>query len=308
MEFFNGQTKLGEDTSAPYTYDWTGVAVGSLLDHRARDRHRGRADHERGAHCHGQRQQRAEREHHHAGRGRAVHRAGDGGDRASASDPQGVAIVEFFNGTTKLGQDTSAPYTYDWTGVPAGSYSITARATDTLGAQTTSAARTVTVNRHQRRADSARSRPRSTGTSFRWKPTRSRSTPPRAIQTASSLASSSTAADGATLLGSDTTAAVLVPVEERPDRYAPAAGEGVRQPRRRDDQRRGVDHGAGALGARGGRCGRVAALVQADERLAQELAQLLALVAVERGEDLVLERGLRLARPARAPRAPSSVR
>ena len=37
--------------------------------------------------------------------------------------------------------------------------------------------------------------------------------------------------------------------------------------------------------------------MQADQRLAQELAQLVALVSVERGEDLVLERVLRGARP-----------
>ena len=66
---------------------------------------------------------------------------------ADASDPDGsVAKVEFFNGATKLGEDTAAPYTYTWTGVPAGTYSLTARATDDRGAQTTSSTRTVTVN------------------------------------------------------------------------------------------------------------------------------------------------------------------
>ena len=65
---------------------------------------------------------------------------------ASATDADGtVAKVEFFNGSTKLGEDTTAPYTYDWTGVAAGSYTLTARATDNLGATTTSAARTITV-------------------------------------------------------------------------------------------------------------------------------------------------------------------
>jgi hypothetical protein len=65
---------------------------------------------------------------------------------ANASDSDGtVARVEFFAGTTKLGEDTTAPYSFDWTGVGAGTYAITARATDDRGAVTTSAARTITV-------------------------------------------------------------------------------------------------------------------------------------------------------------------
>ncbi|MBB2909259.1 hypothetical protein FHS43_000505 [Streptosporangium becharense] len=58
---------------------------------------------------------------------------------ADAADADGtVSKVEFFNGTTPLGSDTSAPYSHQWTGVPAGSYSITARATDDKGATRTS--------------------------------------------------------------------------------------------------------------------------------------------------------------------------
>ncbi|MDP9273111.1 MAG: Ig-like domain-containing protein [Chloroflexota bacterium] len=65
---------------------------------------------------------------------------------ATATDTDGtVAKVEFFNGATQLGEDTTAPYTYNWTGVAGGSYTLTARATDNLGATTTSAARTITV-------------------------------------------------------------------------------------------------------------------------------------------------------------------
>ena len=65
---------------------------------------------------------------------------------ASASDPDGsVSKVEFYQGSTKLGEDTSSPYDFTWSNVAAGSYSLTARATDNAGAVTTSAARTVTV-------------------------------------------------------------------------------------------------------------------------------------------------------------------
>ncbi|ACU59676.1 glycosyl hydrolase family 18 protein [Chitinophaga pinensis] len=66
---------------------------------------------------------------------------------ASASDADGsIAKVEFYNGATKLGQATAAPYSYTWTNVAAATYSLTAVATDNAGAVTTSAAVSVTVN------------------------------------------------------------------------------------------------------------------------------------------------------------------
>ncbi len=65
---------------------------------------------------------------------------------ATASDSDGtVAKVDFYSGTTLLATDTSAPYTYNWTNVAVGSYSLTAVATDNLGAVTTSAAVAVSV-------------------------------------------------------------------------------------------------------------------------------------------------------------------
>ena len=58
---------------------------------------------------------------------------------ATASDSDGSIVkVEFFQGATKVGEDTTSPYTFDWTGVPAGTYSLTAVAIDNGGASTTS--------------------------------------------------------------------------------------------------------------------------------------------------------------------------
>jgi hypothetical protein len=56
--------------------------------------------------------------------------------------------VEFFNGATSLGTDTdgSNGWSYAWSGVAAGTYSLTARATDNANAVTTSAAVSITVN------------------------------------------------------------------------------------------------------------------------------------------------------------------
>ncbi|MDD5688433.1 MAG: chitobiase/beta-hexosaminidase C-terminal domain-containing protein [Elusimicrobia bacterium] len=65
---------------------------------------------------------------------------------ATASDSDGtVSKVEFFNGTTKLGEDTSSPYSYTWNTVPTGTYSITATATDNSAATTTTTAQVVTI-------------------------------------------------------------------------------------------------------------------------------------------------------------------
>ena len=53
---------------------------------------------------------------------------------ASAADSDGtVTKVEFFNGAAKLGEDTTAPYSFTWSGVAAGTYTVTARASDNLG-------------------------------------------------------------------------------------------------------------------------------------------------------------------------------
>ena len=72
---------------------------------------------------------------------------------ATATDSDGtIAKVEFFQGTTKLGQQTlpelGHPTTYFWTvtgGLPAGTYTFTAKATDNSGVSTTSAPVTVEV-------------------------------------------------------------------------------------------------------------------------------------------------------------------
>ncbi len=59
---------------------------------------------------------------------------------ATAADADGtVAKVEFLAGDTVLATDTTAQFAGSWAGVPAGTYSVTARATDDRGATATSA-------------------------------------------------------------------------------------------------------------------------------------------------------------------------
>lgn len=67
---------------------------------------------------------------------------------ATATDNVGIAKVEFFDGTTKLGEDTTSPYeqTVNLTAANNGSKSYTAKASDAAGNSETSAAVAVTVN------------------------------------------------------------------------------------------------------------------------------------------------------------------
>ena len=65
---------------------------------------------------------------------------------ADAGDSDGtISKVEFFNGATKLGEDTTNPYSFAWSNVSAGGYSLTVKATDNRGAVTTSAGVTISV-------------------------------------------------------------------------------------------------------------------------------------------------------------------
>ncbi len=65
---------------------------------------------------------------------------------ANASDVDGtVSKVEFFQGSTKLGEDLTSPYSFSWTGVGVGTYNITAKATDNKGSVTTSSAISINV-------------------------------------------------------------------------------------------------------------------------------------------------------------------
>jgi chitodextrinase len=65
---------------------------------------------------------------------------------ASASDSDGtIAKVAFYAGSTLVGTATASPYAVSWPNVSAGTYTLTAVATDNAGLTTTSAARNITV-------------------------------------------------------------------------------------------------------------------------------------------------------------------
>jgi len=66
---------------------------------------------------------------------------------ATATDTDGtISKVEFYNGTTLLNSDNTSPYSYTWTGVAAGTYTLTTKAYDNSGAVVTSPSVSITVN------------------------------------------------------------------------------------------------------------------------------------------------------------------
>ena len=145
VEFFSGATKLGEDTTAPYSFAWNNVQSGTYdLTARAID---------------------------NLGlavtsdfvtltvntppsvsltapaNGLVVLAPANVTLSANAADADGtVTKVDFYAGTTLIGTKTTAPYTYDWTGISYGTYSLTAKVTDNRGTITTSSAVTLIVN------------------------------------------------------------------------------------------------------------------------------------------------------------------
>src|SRR5258707_1181652 len=56
-----------------------------------------------------------------------------------------IRKVDFYNGTTLLGTDTSSPYSFSWANVAAGNYSVTAKATPAANQTATPPAAAISV-------------------------------------------------------------------------------------------------------------------------------------------------------------------
>jgi hypothetical protein len=204
VEFFNGATKLGEDTNAPYDFAWGGVAAGTYtLTARATDDLGGTATSAPATITVNASNSRPTVALTQPANGATFTEPATVGLAATASDADGsVTNVEFFNGATKLGEDTTAPYEFAWTGVGAGTYTLTARATDDLGGTATSAPVTITVNAANTPPTVSITSP-ADGSVFAWKPTIT------ITATAADPGGGVTKVefrDGGTLIGSDSTA------------------------------------------------------------------------------------------------------
>jgi len=149
VDFFAGTTLVGTDTTSPYSITWNNVGAGTYsLTAVATDN--GGATSTSAAvsiTVNGPPNQAPAVSLTAPANGATFTAPASITVSASASDADGtISKVDFFAGTTLVGTDTTSPYSITWNNVGAGTYSLTAVATDNGGAMTTSAARTVTVN------------------------------------------------------------------------------------------------------------------------------------------------------------------
>ncbi len=146
VEFYNGTTLIGASTTSPYSYTWTGVVAGTYsITAKATDN--GGATTTSAAITVVVIPNKVPTVSITAPQNNATF---EGGTNiiltASAADADGtVSKVEFYNGTTLLGSATTSPYTYTWPAVAAGTYTVTAKATDDKGGIGTSTAVKITV-------------------------------------------------------------------------------------------------------------------------------------------------------------------
>lgn len=146
VEFYQGNTKLGEDTTAPYEQSVSGLLVGSYTFSAVAVDVSGQATLSSIVNVTVSASMAPVVSITAPAAGATFDAPATIQITADATDPDGtIALVEFFNGATKLGEDSTAPYSFDWTGVFTNSYSITAKATDNASTTTTSSAVAVTV-------------------------------------------------------------------------------------------------------------------------------------------------------------------
>jgi gliding motility-associated-like protein len=149
VEFFDGTTKLGEDLSSPYTFAWANATVGThVITARATDNQNNATTSPAititiapvAGNTPPTVSITAPANNSQLTSGSAITVT------ATAADANGsVSKVEFFNGTTKLGEDLTSPYSFVWSNASAGAHVLTARATDNQNAVTTSAAVNITL-------------------------------------------------------------------------------------------------------------------------------------------------------------------
>ncbi len=147
VEFFRGATLVGTDTSSPYTASESNVGAGNYtLKARATDNDGAVVDSStRSVSVANNQSPNVNITAPSAG---ATFTAPASYTfSANASDSDGtVSKVEFFRGSTLVGTDTSSPFSVSESGLGAGTYTLTAKATDDDNAATTSAAVNITVN------------------------------------------------------------------------------------------------------------------------------------------------------------------
>ena len=149
VDFFVGTTQIGSDTTAPYSATWSNVASGTYtVTAKAVDNDGASTTSAAvSVQVNTAANQPPTVSLTAPANGTSYTAPASISLAASASDADGtISKVEFYNGTTLLNSDTTAPYSYSWTNVAAGTYSLTARVYDSGGATATSSAVSITVS------------------------------------------------------------------------------------------------------------------------------------------------------------------
>ena len=154
VEFYVGTSKVGEDTTAPYTFDWPSTTVtngDTTVTAKAYDAANNPATSTPVAITVSNPAGTTDTEKPTVSLTAPAANAtltGNAPLTATAADNIGVTKVRFYDGSTVLGEDTTAPYTLAWltTTRTNGSANLTAVAYDAAGNHTTSAAVPVTID------------------------------------------------------------------------------------------------------------------------------------------------------------------
>jgi len=144
VEFYNGANLLGTSSTSPYSFTWTNVAAGSYtLTAKAYDNYNLTTT-SSGVNVISDTPPTvsltapAANTNYIAPASVAL--------TATASDSDGtISKVEFYQGSTLVGTVSTSPYSYTWTNVAMGNYSLTAKAYDNNNVTTTSSAVNIIV-------------------------------------------------------------------------------------------------------------------------------------------------------------------
>ncbi|HXJ71947.1 MAG TPA: Ig-like domain-containing protein, partial [Candidatus Dormibacteraeota bacterium] len=147
VEFFEGANKLGEDTTNPYSFDWNNVGVGTYtLTVKATD-DRGATTTSAAITISVVNNTAPTVTISTPTNGTVLTAPASFTFAATASDGDGsVSQVEFFNGSASLGIEPTTPYSVPVHDLAAGSYTLSAVATDNLGAKATNSVSIVVNN------------------------------------------------------------------------------------------------------------------------------------------------------------------
>jgi sulfur relay (sulfurtransferase) complex TusBCD TusD component (DsrE family) len=145
VQFYNGATLLGEDTTAPYSFSWQNVSAGSYNVSATLIYDSGSSVGSSAVGLTVTNPPPTVAMTSPANGSSAVAPATINLAASVTANGHSVTKVQFYNGGTLLGEDTTAPYSFSWQNVSAGSYSVSATLIYDSGSSLASSPVTVTV-------------------------------------------------------------------------------------------------------------------------------------------------------------------